>query len=103
MDDGTLKKLAEPFGPEDLEWLPKTFYERDQGVFALALCYINARAIMDRLDNVVGPGNWKNEYCAAPMGGVLCGISIKVDNEWVTKYDGAENTDIEGRQGRTIR
>lgn len=29
----------------------------------------------------------------------LCGISVKIDNEWVTKWDGAENTDIESVKG----
>lgn len=56
-----------------------------------------------------GPGNWKNEYIPWEIGtpGVLCGISIYVPrnpeaggyNEWVTKWDGAEQTDIEAMKG----
>ena len=40
-----------------------------------------------------------SEPSTAPDGGVLCGISIKINNEWITKWDGAENTDIEGVKG----
>jgi hypothetical protein len=33
------------------------------------------------------------------MDGVMCGISVKIENEWVTKYDGAENTQVEAVKG----
>ena len=65
----------------------------------MALAYVTNRAIMNRLDEVCGPENWKNEFKAAPDGGILCGISIKIGDEWVTKWDGAENTDIEAVKG----
>ena len=46
---------------------------------------------MQRLDDSVGPGNWKNEFKETPCGnGYQCGISIKIDNEWVTRWDGSE-------------
>ncbi len=32
-------------------------------------------------------------------GGVECGISIKIDSEWVTKWDAAENTQVEAVKG----
>jgi hypothetical protein len=47
----------------------------------------------------VGPGNWKNEFRPGPDGGVMCGLSVRVGDEWVTKWDGAENTDVEGVKG----
>lgn len=59
---------------------------------------------MDRLDKVVGPGNWQDEYKPGPSGGVICGISIYVYESdgacgWITKWDGAENTDFEAVKG----
>ncbi len=59
---------------------------------------------MDRLDKVVGPGNWQDEYRPGPSGGVICGISIYVYEPegacgWITKWDGAENTDFEAVKG----
>ncbi|WP_263317101.1 Rad52/Rad22 family DNA repair protein, partial [Enterobacter hormaechei] len=32
-------------------------------------------------------------------GGVECGISIKVEGEWITKWDAAENTQVEAVKG----
>jgi hypothetical protein len=54
---------------------------------------------MDRLDSVCGQDKWSNRYEQGPNGGVICGISIKTDNEWLTKYDGAENTNVEAVKG----
>ena len=66
---------------------------------ALAAAYVTNRAIMDRLDEVCGPENWKNEYRSGPAGGIICGLSIRVGDDWVTKWDGAENTDVEAVKG----
>jgi hypothetical protein len=63
------------------------------------LAYVTNRAICNRLDEVVGPENWKNEFITGPNGGILCGLSIKIDGEWITKFDGAENTNIEPVKG----
>ena len=54
---------------------------------------------MNRLDSVCSPANWKNEFSKAPEGGVMCGISIRVDKEWIIKYDAAENTAVEAIKG----
>lgn len=92
-----LENLREPFPPEDIDWRPgSTNREKTR---AMALAYLNARAVMDRLDEVCGPGNWRDEYVAGPQGGVICRLSIRVDGEWVAKEDGAENTDVEAVKG----
>lgn len=97
-----LTRLSDFFAHEDIEWKPITISKRTSK--GLAAAYITARAIMDRLDAVCGPANWRNEFRPGPDGGVLCGISIRVPQpdgsvEWVTKWDGAENTDIEAVKG----
>jgi len=98
-----LTQLAEPFPPADVEWRLQQAGKKASGeVWAKCLAYITNRAIQDRLDAVVGPGNWRNEYKEWTTGtaGVLCGLSIKVDErEWVTKWDGAEQTDVEAMKG----
>ena len=66
---------------------------------ATCVAYIDARDLMDRLDEVCGIENWKNDYKPAPDGGILCGISIRIDGEWVTKWDGADNTAIDAVKG----
>jgi len=93
-------KLAEPFASTDVEWrLQRAGKTKADKIYGMALAYITNRAIMERLDAVCGPANWKNEYATGPGGGILCGLSIRVDGEWITKWDGAENTDIEAVKG----
>lgn len=95
-----LSKLKEPFSPTDIEWrVGQAGKKRDGGVWAQVLAYITSRAVQDRLDEVCGPANWKNEYQPGPHGGVICGISVRINGEWVTKWDGADNTDIESVKG----
>lgn len=97
-----LTKLAAYFPADDLDWKPITVSRKTNK--GLAAAYITARAVQHRLDDVCGPENWKNEYAPGPAGGVICGISIRVTRldgsaEWVTKWDGADNTDIEATKG----
>lgn len=95
-----LSRLREPFDAQHIEWrLAQAGATKDGRIWAQVLAYITSRAVMDRLDEVCGPENWRNAYAAGPTGGILCGLSIKVGDEWVTKWDGAENTDIEGVKG----
>lgn len=92
-----LKRLGDFFEPEDIEWKPITISKKHNR--GLAAAYLTNRAIMDRLDEVCGPESWRNEFTPGPDGGVLCGLSIRVNGEWITKWDGAENTDIEAVKG----
>ena len=104
MDFKTIRDaLAKPFAPEDLEWrLQVTNREKTRG---LAVPYVTNRAIQDRLDDVLGPENWHNEYRPWHGNGKkesqICGISIYLEDrkEWLTKFDGAEDTDIESIKG----
>jgi hypothetical protein len=92
------QRLRDPFAPTDIEWKPGAVTrDRKKG---LAMAYITARAVQDRLDEVFGPGNWKNEFRAGPEGGVICRIYFKNDDgEWVWREDGADNTEVEAVKG----
>jgi hypothetical protein len=91
-----LNKLKAPFPAEDIEWrVGKVTADKKKGI---ALAYLTNRAIMDRLDEVCGPENWKNEYKEWKQA-QICGISIKIGDEWITKWDGAEDTAIESVKG----
>lgn len=97
-----LSALARPFAPADLVWKPVAT-SRDRTT-ARVVPYLTNRAIMDRLDQVCGPEGWRNEYRPGPNGGLLCGLSIRVVREdgvaeWITKWDGAENTDVQPVKG----
>jgi len=94
-----IRKLREPFSSQEIEWkIQVTSQDKTRG---MAVAYIDSRAIQNRLDEVVGAFNWKNTFSPWQNNSQICGLSI-YDSErgdWVTKYDGAENTDIEPVKG----
>lgn len=90
------EKLKTPFKPDEIEWrVSATNKEKTKG---LAVAYITNRAIQKRLDEVVGIFNWQNKFEIVGNAKV-CGISIFINEKWVTKYDGASDTDIEAVKG----
>lgn len=91
-------RLKEPFAAEDIEWRIQQF-DKVKGEWAMVLAYVTNRAIMNRLDEVLGIEGWSNEYTTAPSGGILCGITTYFAEQPITKYDGAENTHIEAVKG----
>ena len=95
------KKLQEPFHEDDLEWrVQRCGVSGAKNAWVAVVAYVTNRAIQQRLDDVLGLGKWQNEYIPSPDGkGFLCGISIKIGDQWVTKWDGAENTNIEPLKG----
>lgn len=93
--------LQEPFDSVDLEWRVQSCGAKQSGdPWVRVIPYVTNRAIQQRLDDVLGFDCWQNEYKPAPNGnGFLCGISVFINNQWVTKWDGAENTAIEPLKG----
>lgn len=94
-----IKKLREPFSSKEIDWKIQVITQ--DKMRGMAVVYMNARAVQNRLDEVVGAFNWKNVYSLWHDNSQICGISIfNTDrNEWVTKFDGAENSDIEPIKG----
>ena len=93
------KELSKPFNPEEIEWrVGATNKDKTMG---LALPYITNRAIQNRLDEVFGCIGWKNEFKEWKGNSQLCGISVWDDDkqQWITKWDGAEDTYMESVKG----
>jgi hypothetical protein len=88
--------LAAPFPPEAVSWrIGRMAREGGKG---MALAYIDARDVMERLDEVVGPANWQDRYEFVGAR-TVCYLSIRVDGEWITKADGAGDSDVEAEKG----
>lgn len=97
--DEIMKKLQAPFPPEEIEWrVGSTNREKTSG---LALAYVTNRAIQNRLDDIFGPLNWQNQYKEWKNNSQICGISVRVGitQEWVTKWDGADDSQTEAIKG----
>lgn len=58
--DEIKRQLATPFHSYYVGW--KAQATSKDKTRALAVAYIDARTVMDRLDQVVGPGNWSDTY-----------------------------------------
>ncbi len=100
------KALAAPFHPSAISWrIGSTTADKSKG---MALAYLDARAVMDRLDEVCGVENWQCRYSHAGQK-TVCDIGIAVratltkdeqfSIEWVWKADGAGDSDIEAEKG----
>jgi hypothetical protein len=106
MLDDIFDRLAAPFPPDSISWrVGNTNINRQTGnppdgkpAQGLALAYLDARDVMDRLDLVCGPAGWQCRYSHAEAK-TVCEISIRVDGEWITKADGAGDSGIEATKG----
>ena len=92
-----LLELSKPFAPSKVRWrIGSTTQDKLKG---MALAYIDARDVMQRLDDVCGVGAWQAIYDHVTDKGVVCRIGVKVGDEWVWKSNGAGETAVEGEKG----
>jgi hypothetical protein len=77
------RALAAPFAPSEVRFKPAVV----SGNRALALAYVDARVIQDRLDEVLGVEGWQDEYQCLPDGSVVCRLRLRLGDDWVTKED----------------
>lgn len=95
-----LSGLSSPFPNSAVHWrVQGKPYERNGNYSAMALAYLDARDVMDRLDEVCGPENWQSLFDETPRGRVICRLGIRIGDDWVYKSDGAGDTDVEGEKG----
>lgn len=94
------EKLIKRFDDSELEWKPQSVGIKNDKPWAMILCYVQARAIQNRLDEVFGPMNWKDEY-RFEKNGVICRLSVYCTEkkEWIAKENGSPETDIESFKG----
>ncbi len=81
--DAQTLALSAPFDPADVKFKPQAV----KGNRALAIAYADVRAVMDRLDDVVGPGNWQDDYEVLPDNSVVCRLRVRLGGRWVRKTD----------------
>lgn len=96
MADIDLAALSVEFPRDAVSWRAQNMAH--DGTRALALAYIDARDVMDRLDTVCGAANWQDRY-EVHGAKTICYLSIRINGEWITKADGAGDSDVEAEKG----
>jgi hypothetical protein len=91
-----MDKLSKPFLREQISLRVGSLTKNKEK--AIPLAYIDARDVMQRLDEAVGCENWKDEYVFIGSRN-MCKLSVRIGDEWVYKMDGAADTNIEGEKG----
>ena len=87
--------LSVPFPTAFIKWRVGS----TSGNRGLPLCYVDARAVMDRLDSVCGMEGWQCNYTPS-SNMMICNLGICLPTGlWVWKADGAGASDFEGEKG----
>ena len=95
----TSEQLKAYFPEDELEWrVQQSGMSKEGKPYAMVLCYVQARAIENRLDNVVGCENWQNEIRVEGEN-IIARLGVRFGGEWVWKENGASQTDIEAFKG----
>ena len=81
--DALTQALAEPFELQEVRFKPQVV----SGNRAMAIAYVDARMIQDRLDEVLGVAGWQDEYEVLPDGSVVCRLRLHLGDQWITKMD----------------
>ena len=77
------KALSAPFELTEVKFKPAVV----SGNRAMALAYVDARVIQDRLDDVLGVAGWQDDYECREDGSVVCRLRLRLGDEWITKVD----------------
>ena len=89
---------------EDIETLLKTTIpykwrvQSSRASGCMCVAYIDARDVMELLDNAVGVNGWQDEYYSVGAQ-TYCKLGIKLDNEWIWKSDAGSESNIEKEKG----
>lgn len=81
------------------QWRVQSFSKNS--AVATCVAYIDARDVMNILDDVVGPGNWQSDYKEI-KGNLYAGIGIRLNNdsfEWTWKWDCGTESNTEKEKG----
>lgn len=112
-----LEALKAPFNPTLISWRCGAMNsDKTKGIATkgIALAYLNARDVMERLDEVCGVSGWQARYpfigcCEIGIkitwthcrdSKIVDATTFKVDKEWVWKSNGAGQSDIEAEKGQ---
>ncbi|WP_241287570.1 Rad52/Rad22 family DNA repair protein [Chryseobacterium indologenes] len=97
----TKKQLEQLKEPLELKWRCKTLIpDNSNPTHMIIIGYVDARQVYDRLDQVLGPENWQDEYfeCKNKQ---FCKIGVKIGDEWIWKGDSGSESSFDATKGET--
>lgn len=90
-------RFTDKFEEKDISWKVLQNSWTEGKAYALMTPFVNASAIQERLDEVLGWENWKTEYEVKESGNykyVVCILSCRTkDGEWISKQNVCEITE----------
>lgn len=87
-----LSKLAEPM---PYKWKIQS-YNKEQ-TKGSCVAYVDSRDVQNRLDQVLQL-DWQDDYKEV-KGNLYCGIGIKIEEEWIWRWDCGTESASEGKKG----
>ncbi|MGK9486610.1 Rad52/Rad22 family DNA repair protein [Bacillus tropicus] len=94
-----MESLQAEFPFEQLGWKVTNTFESQGRFFAYVAPFVDARAIQDRFDEVFGIDNWQVSYEKWGEKATKCTISVFLNERWISKEDGSEESDYSSVKG----
>ncbi|HGA1022363.1 Rad52/Rad22 family DNA repair protein [Bacillus cereus] len=94
-----MESLQAEFPVEQLGWKITNTFESQGRFFAFIAPFVDARAIQDRFDEVFGIDNWQVSYEKWGEKATKCTISVFLNERWISKEDGSEESDYSSVKG----
>ena len=102
--ENELSKLNVATPKGEIKYRPGSTFNWAEKKYARMLAYVDARYIQDKLDEIVGIGNWSNQFHRDEKGILYCTITIKFIREdgsvdSVSKTDVGTESNVEQQKG----
>ena len=102
--ENKLSKLNVATPKDEIKYRPGSTFNWAEKKYARMLAYVDARYIQDKLDEIVGIGNWTNYFHRDEKGILYCTITIKFIREdgsvdSVSKTDVGTESNVEQQKG----
>lgn len=96
--EGVLNALSATFAPNTVHLMGGYPRKRDDKPYMRPMFYIDRQHVIDRLNEVLTPLDWTDEYHEAGTA-TVCKLSIRIGDNWYSKSDSSGDTEIGGEKG----
>ena len=99
-----LGKLNVPTPKDEIKYRPGSTFNYNDKKYARLLAYVDARYIQDKLDEILGVGNWSNTFQRDEKGILFCTITITFERkdgvvDTISKTDIGTESNVEQQKG----